>query len=112
MNESHNERKYYRVKAPIAQIRQLNAEEIAGVPHSVIRDSKEAIDAGYLYYRNQVPLWAELQQISHNLACNLICEVSKEEYYRLPAPGTPTEYVPTQADHTQRQREIAESYAH
>lgn len=112
MNESHNERKYYRVKAPIAQIRQLNAEEIAGVPHSVIRDSKEAIDSGYLFYNNRVPLWAEPKQIEHNLACNLICAVSKEEYDRLPAPGTPTEYVPTQADHAQRQREIAETYAH
>ena len=46
------DQKYYRVKAPIAQIRRLNAEEIAGVPHSVVRERGDAIDAGYLYYGN------------------------------------------------------------
>lgn len=113
MTESSEGQKFYRVKSAIVQIRRMNAEELAGVPHSVVRSQKsvDAIDAGYLYYSNRVPLWAHDTQIEHNLKNNLIQEVTREEYERCAAPGTPSEYIPTAADHARLQEDISLQFA-
>lgn len=106
------DQKYYRVKAPIAQIRRLNAEEIAGVPHSVVRERGDAIDAGYLYYGNRVPLWAHESQIKQNLDNNLIREVTREEYETLPAEPVHKFYEPNAVDQAQIEADIERKYSH
>lgn len=114
MTEASEGQKYYRVKAAIVQIRKMNAEELAGVPHSVARRREEtdAIDGGYLYYGNRVPLWADESQIRHNLDNNLIREVTREEYETLAEPETPTWYLPNAVDHAEIKADIERKYSH
>ena len=104
-----SDQKYYQVKSAVAIFRRQTESERTGVPKAA-NAPVERIDAGYFHYGAAVPDWATPEQITHNLECNLIKEVTEEQWRALPTDTSSKPFVRTPEDEREHQAQIVRSY--
>ncbi|MBY3989607.1 hypothetical protein HQO84_05400 [Rhodococcus fascians] len=113
MTEPIEQQRYYRVCAPVAVFKQPTQFELTGIPPEPRKPGElpDVVDAGHVHYNSRVPLTATAEQIAHNLECQIITEVSEEEWHALPTDTSQVAFVRTPEDEQRRQAQIARSYS-